>query len=99
MDQSTLAPVPSVPPRPPLPARPRDAAPAPGSALVLAAVLVALLVYSWIDVGGSVAEFFTGMFGSKGLFADIVPAVGAARREPDLAGHPGGDRRPSPSPC
>jgi phosphonate transport system permease protein len=41
--------------------------------LVLALALAGLLVYSWVDVGGSVAQFFTGMFGSKGLFQDIVP--------------------------
>lgn len=42
--------------------------------LVLAAALIGLFVYSWVDVGGSISQFFTGMFGSKGLFQDIVPS-------------------------
>ena len=41
--------------------------------LALAAVLIALFVYSWVDVGGSISQFFTGMFGNKGLFQNIVP--------------------------
>jgi phosphonate transport system permease protein len=41
--------------------------------LLLALALIGLLVYSWIEVGGSVAEFFTGMFGKKGLIQSIVP--------------------------
>jgi phosphonate transport system permease protein len=60
-------------PTPPsLPARPRSLR----QRLLLlgwAGALIALLVYSWINVGGTVTGFFTGMFGSKGLFQDIVP--------------------------
>jgi phosphonate transport system permease protein len=41
--------------------------------LVVGVLVIALLVYSWIDVGGSVTQFFTGMFGSKGLVRNIVP--------------------------
>jgi phosphonate transport system permease protein len=72
VDQSIVPVVAGVPAAPPLPARPRRGRRRP-VALGLTAVLVALLVYSWINVGGSVTEFFTGMFGGKGLFADIVP--------------------------
>ena len=41
--------------------------------ILLALLLVGLLVYSWIDVGGSVAQFFTGMFGKKGLIRNVLP--------------------------
>jgi phosphonate transport system permease protein len=68
VDQS-IAPIASAPPLPPRPPTQRHRQ----VALALSATLIALLVYSWINVGGSVTEFFTGMFGSKGLFEDIVP--------------------------
>ena len=41
---------------------------------VATVVVVALLVYSWIDTQGSVREFFTGFFGSKGLFQSVLPS-------------------------
>jgi phosphonate transport system permease protein len=41
--------------------------------LAIAAVLIGLFAYSWVDVGGSIASFFTGLFGKKGLFQSIVP--------------------------
>jgi phosphonate transport system permease protein len=39
----------------------------------IAVALIGLFVYSWVDVQGSVAQFFTGIFGSRGLIQDIVP--------------------------
>src|SRR6202035_5148969 len=41
--------------------------------LLLAVALIGLLVYSCGDVGGSVAQFFSGMLGQKGLIRNIVP--------------------------
>jgi phosphonate transport system permease protein len=41
--------------------------------LALLAALIALLVYSWMNVGGTVTGFFSGMFGGKGLLRSIVP--------------------------
>ena len=41
--------------------------------ILLALVLAGLLVYAWVDVGGSVSEFFTGMFGKKGLIRSVLP--------------------------
>ena len=55
-----------------LPARPRRAR-SREIALVLTLALLGLLIWSWINVGGSVAQFFTGMFGSKGLIQDVLP--------------------------
>ena len=40
---------------------------------MLAVALIGLFAYSWVDVGGSVAQFFSGMFGQKGLIRNIVP--------------------------
>ena len=57
---------------PQLPPRPRSTTPRP-VLLGVAALLVALLVYSWIDVGGSVREFIDGWFSSKGLIRDVIP--------------------------
>ena len=59
-------------PLPLLPAKPSGGRRRQAWAL-MSVVLLGLLVYAWIDVGGSVSQFFTGMFGSKGLFQDIVP--------------------------
>ncbi len=41
--------------------------------VAIAAVLIALFAYSWVDAGGSIVTFFTGMFGKHGLFQSIVP--------------------------
>ena len=60
------------PSAPPLPARP-SAARRRALLLVWVALLVALLVYCWIDVGGSVSQFFRGLLGSKGLFRNVLP--------------------------
>ncbi|MGD0385798.1 MAG: phosphonate ABC transporter, permease protein PhnE [Solirubrobacteraceae bacterium] len=60
-------------PLPLIPAKPRGGRRRQVWALMFVALL-ALLIYAWIDVGGSLSQFFTGMFGSKGLFQNIVPA-------------------------
>lgn len=61
-------------PAPPLPPRP-----AGGRRRWIWAVslvgLMALLVYSWIDVGGSVSTFISGMFARKGLIRDVFPSA------------------------
>lgn len=57
---------------PPLPAKP----PTGNRHLVWGLValgLIALFVYSWIETGASVSEFFTGMFGPKGLVRNVIP--------------------------
>jgi phosphonate transport system permease protein len=43
-------------------------------AIGAAVVLIGLLIYSWVDVGGSITQFFHGIFGGKGLIRNIVPA-------------------------
>jgi phosphonate transport system permease protein len=40
---------------------------------LLGAALVGLLVYSWIDTGGSVTAALNAFFGSKGLFGSVLP--------------------------
>jgi phosphonate transport system permease protein len=35
--------------------------------------VIALLIFSWIDVGGSVSQFFHGLFGPKGIVRDVIP--------------------------
>jgi phosphonate transport system permease protein len=35
--------------------------------------VIALLIFSWIEVGGSVSQFFHGLFGPKGLLRDLIP--------------------------
>ena len=57
---------------PALPARP-DSSRRRLIVAVSTVVVIALLVYSWIDTGGSVREFVTGFFGNKGLFRSILP--------------------------
>ena len=57
---------------PTLPPRPRPATSRP-VLLAVAALLIGLLVYSWIEVGGSVTEFVDGWFNSKGLIRDVIP--------------------------
>jgi phosphonate transport system permease protein len=57
---------------PQLPPRPRNRnsrAIAIGSGLFV----LGLLIYSWINVQGSVSELITGLFSSKGLFRDVLP--------------------------
>jgi phosphonate transport system permease protein len=72
VDQPITPVVSGRPSAPPLPARPVTRR---RRLLIVAWALpiAALLVYSWINVGGSVTGFFTGMFGPKGLFRSIVP--------------------------
>jgi phosphonate transport system permease protein len=64
--------VPGAPVAPPPPARPVNRR----RRLVwlgIGILLVALLVYSWIDTGASVSEFIKGFFGAKGLIRSVVP--------------------------
>lgn len=60
------------PAAPPLPPRPVSRRRRLGWAL-LAVALVALLVYSWIDTGGSVTAAWNAFFGPKGLFRSVLP--------------------------
>jgi phosphonate transport system permease protein len=57
---------------PPLPAKP-----ARGRSrlvwLALGVLLTALLIYSWIDTGGSVSQVVSGFFGKKGLIRNVLP--------------------------
>jgi phosphonate transport system permease protein len=57
---------------PPLPARPsrgRNRL----TWLAVGILLVALLVYSWTDTGGSVSQVISGFFGKKGLIRNVLP--------------------------
>ncbi len=36
--------------------------------------LIALLIFSWIEVDGSVSQFFHGVFGPKGLIRNVLPS-------------------------
>jgi phosphonate transport system permease protein len=35
--------------------------------------VIALLIFSWIEVDGSVSQFFHGLFGPKGLVRNVIP--------------------------
>jgi phosphonate transport system permease protein len=59
---------PGAPPLPPKPAGRRGPGWVAGGILV-----IALLVYSWIDTGASVSQFFSGVFGHKGLLRSVLP--------------------------
>jgi phosphonate transport system permease protein len=61
----------STPPLPPRPASGRARWIWVGSLLLL----LALLVYSWINVGGSLSTFISGMFARKGLIRDVLPST------------------------
>jgi phosphonate transport system permease protein len=50
--------------------------------------VIALLIFSWIEVGGSVSEFVHGLFGPKGLLRDLIPKM----LPPDLGALWGGVR-------
>jgi phosphonate transport system permease protein len=41
--------------------------------LVIAVIVIALLVYSWIDTSASVSQFFSAFFGHKGLIRSVLP--------------------------
>jgi phosphonate transport system permease protein len=68
----TLAPPGSSAVAPALPPRPRPTTSRP-VVIAVGALLIALLIYSWIEVGGSVREFVDGWFNSKGLIRDVIP--------------------------
>ena len=57
---------------PPLPAKTSSRRFSP-LAIVVVGLFIALLVYSWLDVQGSLKDFVTGWFSSKGLIRDILP--------------------------
>ena len=59
------APAPAVPPRPPGSSRRRGVA-------VLLLILLGLVIYGWINVGGSITDFITGFFGARGIFRSII---------------------------
>jgi phosphonate transport system permease protein len=57
---------------PPLPPKPAGGRRRSGW-LAVGVLLIALLVYSWIDTGASVSQFFSGVFGQKGLIRSVLP--------------------------
>jgi phosphonate transport system permease protein len=59
---------------PPLPPRP-GARRNRWIGLVWSALLLALLVYAWIEVGGSISTFVNGLFARKGLIRDVFPST------------------------
>ena len=56
---------------PPLPPRPARAS-RRGTGVVLGLVVLGMLVYGWINVGGSVTELLHGLFSSKGIFRSVI---------------------------
>ena len=40
---------------------------------IAGAILIGLLVYSWIDTSASISELWTGLFGKQGLFRSVLP--------------------------
>jgi phosphonate transport system permease protein len=40
---------------------------------VLAGLFIALLVYSWVDVQGSITSFINGWFNKQGILRDVLP--------------------------
>jgi phosphonate transport system permease protein len=58
---------------PPLPPRPASRRRRLAWSLIGAAVVTGLLVYSWIDTGGSVTAAWDAFFGAKGLFRSVLP--------------------------
>ena len=59
-------------PPPPLPAKPSGGR-SRLTGLLIGAVVIALLVYSWIDTSASVTQAFNAFFGSKGLIRNVLP--------------------------
>jgi phosphonate transport system permease protein len=43
--------------------------------LLWGVLLLGLLVYSWIEVGGSISTFISGIFARKGLIRDVFPST------------------------
>jgi phosphonate transport system permease protein len=43
--------------------------------LVWGVLFLALLVYAWIEVGGSISTFVNGLFARKGLIRDVLPST------------------------
>jgi phosphonate transport system permease protein len=68
----TLAPTTEVPPAPELPPRPVNRRRLIGWSIA-GAILLGLLIYSWIDTGASLSELWSGLFGKSGLFRSVLP--------------------------
>jgi phosphonate transport system permease protein len=65
--------LPGAPVTPPaLPAKPATRRLRPATVLI-AAIVIALLVYSWVDTSASVSQFFSAFFGQKGLIRSVLP--------------------------
>jgi phosphonate transport system permease protein len=43
--------------------------------LIWGVLFLALLVYAWIEVGGSISTFVNGLFARKGLIRDVFPST------------------------
>ena len=72
MAPPTLTARPELPPAPALPPKPRNARRMLSWALVLAIVL-GLLIFSWIDTDASLSELWSGVFGPQGLLRSVLP--------------------------
>jgi phosphonate transport system permease protein len=59
---------------PALPQRPRSGSRALATTIFAVGVVIVLLVYSWIDTGGSLVDLWNGFFGSHGLIRNVIPA-------------------------
>jgi phosphonate transport system permease protein len=68
----TLAPTTEVPPAPDLPPRPVNRRRIIGWGIAIA-LLLGLLIYSWLDTSASVSELVKGLFGKQGLFRSVLP--------------------------
>src|SRR6201996_7322524 len=70
---TVTAAIPGTPVTPPaLPAKPPSGRSRPVT-LLIAAIVIGLLVYAWIDTNASVTQFFSAFFGKKGLIRSVLP--------------------------
>jgi phosphonate transport system permease protein len=70
---TVTAAIPGTPVTPPaLPAKPPAGRSRPVT-LLIAAIVIGLLVYAWIDTNASVTQFFSAFFGKKGLIRSVLP--------------------------
>jgi phosphonate transport system permease protein len=72
LEPSISAALPGTAVAPPLPPKQIDTRSRLMWALV-AVVMIAFLVYCWIDVQASIGQFFTGVFGARGLVRSVLP--------------------------
>ncbi len=61
--------------QPVLPPSPRVGGPRRLLWSMVAILLIALLVYSWIDVQGSISSLVNGLFNKEGLFRSVLPSA------------------------